>query len=294
MTHLPSYYYPFLGIIYLIRNISQLGPQFLRSLCVSFGLTLAVLAPVVALTFKYQRRLIHGLTRALFLRVLSDSRFLGISIPTWSALILTMGEASFLVALIMTEVFKKEKSKGLFKTILARRNVVLGPLAQVSKSGLISVSHMEHEEGIKESQKCVSPSPSHVVAKASAKSQQMAQRVGLWLLTLPLNFFPVAGPITFCYFNGKARVPDIHRRYFDMKRMTKSERENWIKAHEMQYTAFGFVAQGLELAPIIGIAFGFTNIIGAALWAVDLEKEQDALRNKKLLKDANSSKVIEN
>lgn len=234
MTHLPSYYYPFLGIIYLIRNISQLGPQFLRSLCVSFGLTLAVLAPVVALSFKYQRRLIHGFARALFLHVLSDSRLLGISIPTWSALILTMGEASFLVALIMGEVFKKEKSKGLFKTILVRRNILLGPLAQVSKSGLISVSHMEHENGIKESQKDASPSPSHAVAKASAKSQQMAQRVGLWLLTLPLNFFPVAGPITFCYFNGKARVPDIHRRYFDMKRMTKCERENWIKAREVK------------------------------------------------------------
>lgn len=234
MTRLPSYYYPFLGIIYLSRNLSQLGPQFLRSLCVSFGLTLAVLAPVVALSFKYQRRLIHGFVRALFLQVLSNSRFLGISISTWSAIILTMGEASFLVALIMGEVFKKEKSKGLFKTVLARSNILLGPLGQVSDSGPISVSHLEHEKGIKESQKGTSSSPSHAVAKVSAKSQQVAQRVGLWLLTLPLNFFPVAGPITFCYINGKARVPDIHRRYFDMKRMTLCERKSWIQAREVK------------------------------------------------------------
>lgn len=31
----------------------------------------------------------------------------------------------------------------------------------------------------------------------------------------------------------------------------------------------------------------------AALWAVDLEKEQDALRHKKPLKDAYSSKIVE-
>lgn len=30
-----------------------------------------------------------------------------------------------------------------------------------------------------------------------------------------------------------ARVLDIHRRYFDMKQMTKSEREAWIKSHEV-------------------------------------------------------------
>lgn len=236
MTQFPSYHYPFLGIIYLAQNISQLGPQLIRSLCVSLGVTLAVLAPVVALSFKYQRRLIHGFARTLLLQVLTDYRLLGISIPTWSALILTMSEASFLVAVIMGEVFKKEKSKGLFKTVIAKHNVLMGPLARVSVSGYITVSNLEHENDTKESQKDASPS-SRAVAKASAKSQQMTQRVGLWLLTLPLNFFPVAGPMTFCYINGKTRIPDIHRRYFDMKQMTKSEREAWIKSHEVKIKA---------------------------------------------------------
>ncbi|KAF9308478.1 hypothetical protein BG003_011043 [Podila horticola] len=201
-----------------------------------------------------------------------------------------MSEASFLVAVIMGEVFKKEKSKGLFKTVIAKHNVLMGPLARVSVSGYITVSNLEHENDTKESQKDASPS-SRAVAKASAKSQQMTQRVGLWLLTLPLNFFPVAGPMTFCYINGKTRIPDIHRRYFDMKQMTKSEREAWIKSHEVQYTTFGFIAQGLELVPVIGIVFGFTNVIGAALWAVDLEKDQYTLRNKKLSKAAYSSET---
>ncbi|KAG0027749.1 hypothetical protein BGZ81_005321 [Podila clonocystis] len=185
----------------------------------------------------------------------------------------------------MGEVFKKEKSNGLFKTVLSKHNVFVGPLAQVSKGH--TVSNSEHDKGSKELQKA----SSRTVAKASTKSQQMAQRIGLWLLTLPLNFFPVAGPLAFCYINGKARVPDIHRRYFDMKQMTKSEREAWIKLYEMQYTTFGFIVQGLELVPVVGTILGFTNVIGAALWAVDLENDQDALR-KKLPNNVYSSEII--
>lgn len=45
--------------------------------------------------------------------------------------------------------------------------------------------------------------------------------------------------------------------------------------HEVHYAdssySFGVVASVLELVPIASIFFAFTNQVGAALWAADLE-----------------------
>lgn len=38
------------------------------------------------------------------------------------------------------------------------------------------------------------------------------------------------------------------------------------------YTGFGIVATLLEMVPVLGIFFTFTNTVGAALWAADLER----------------------
>ncbi|KAK3836130.1 MAG: hypothetical protein J3R72DRAFT_450935 [Linnemannia gamsii] len=291
--------YPLLGIIYLFQHFRKLAPQFLKSLVYSFCVTILVLLPLSALTFKFQRRIIHTFLRFLFasLSFLFPSSqsftFLGFSLPTWSAMILTMGETTLLVTLVMGEVFKREKSKGLFKSVMTYNNVLFGPLATVQ----------HHHDKDKDSDNNNSGSGSDDTIKVSSTagkpivkkrrrdvvkdaSLQFGQRIALWLVTLPLNFVPVVGSVVFCYINGKAIVPDIHRRYFDMKRMTEEERKVWIQKRQADYTAFAFVSQALELVPFLGILFGFTNTIGAALWAVDLERPQDALRNRKLLDDA--------
>ncbi|KAF9133073.1 hypothetical protein BGX30_012430 [Mortierella sp. GBA39] len=293
MPRLGGALYPFLGIIYLFQHFRKLAPRFLKSLAYSFCVTLLVLLPLSAFTFKFQRRMIHAFLRFLFASLsfvfpsLQSMTFLGFSLPTWSAMILTMGETTLLVTLVMGEVFKREKSKGLFKSVMSYNNVLLGPLA--------TVEHHEHKENNSDDSDDtiqVSSIAGKPVVKKRRRdvvkdaSLQFGQRIALWLATLPLNFIPVAGSVTFCYINGKAMVPDIHRRYFDMKRMTEDERKDWIRKRQADYTAFGFVSQALELVPFLGILFGFTNTIGAALWAVDLERPQDALRNRKLLDDA--------
>ncbi|KAG0369437.1 hypothetical protein BGZ54_009943 [Gamsiella multidivaricata] len=214
-----------------------------------------------------------------------------------------MGETSLLVALIMGEVLKKEKSKGLFKVVIAQQNVIMGPLASVTHLHGVNKGPRQKENTlntIDESDDTVTVAATEaMISRKESKhrkrnvvksvSVQVGQRIFLWFVTLPLNFFPIAGPITFCYINGKARAPDIHRRYFDMKDMTVDERKEWVRKRQVDYTTFAFVSQGLELVPIFGIFFGFTNTIGAALWAADMERDQDALRNKKLLEDAYAS-----
>ncbi|KAG0293278.1 hypothetical protein BGZ98_002247 [Dissophora globulifera] len=218
-----------------------------------------------------------------------------------------MGETSLLVALIMGEVFKKERSKGLFKAVIAHNNVLMGPLATVTHHHQRQSGHKTRkvkdskDDTLKAADDTIAVAPTDAMISdrelrhrkrdmVKSASAQVGQRILLWSMTMPLNFLPVAGPVTFCYINGKARIPDVHRRYFDMKDMTAEERKEWIKRREAQYLAFAFVCQGLELVPVLGILFGFTNTIGAALWAVEMERDQDALRNKKLLEDANDSK----
>ncbi|KAF8977325.1 hypothetical protein BGZ46_007479 [Entomortierella lignicola] len=267
---------------------------------------MAIILPISAFTFKYQRRLIYYFLRSFLFffsfyngSINADS-FMGHSMSTWSALILTMGETSVIVALVMGEVFKRERAKGLFKAVIKNSSVSFGPLATVThhhpqlkgktRKGADVDELDDSEDSIdvvtKESSK---ESKQRKRDRVKAASMRAVRRVILWFLTLPLNFFPLAGQIAFCYINGKARVPDIHRKYFDLKGMTDTERKDWIKKRETQYTAFGFVCQGLELIPVLGIFFSFTNTIGAALWAIDLEQEQDALRNKKLLEEAYAS-----
>lgn len=263
-------FYPLLGIVYLFQHFRKLAPQFLKSLVYSFCVTLMVLLPLSALTFKFQRRIIQTFLRFLFasLSVVFPSSqsitFLGFNLPTWSAMLLTMGETTLLVTLVMGEVFKREKSKGLFKSVMIYNNVLLGPLA--------TVQHHEHHKAKNSDDsddtiQVASTAGKPVVKKrrrdvVKDTSLQFGQRIALWLVTLPLNFVPVAGSVVFCYINGKAIVPDIHRRYFDMKQMTEDERKDWIKKRQGDYTAFAFVSQALELVPFLGVLFGFTNTIG--------------------------------
>ncbi|KAF9110748.1 hypothetical protein BGX27_005923 [Mortierella sp. AM989] len=281
---LPTPAYPVMGVVYLARNISILGPQFIRSLCWALGIAVSTVTPLIAFTFKYQNKLITSVMDSAFPRLVG-TKILGIGIQTWSTMFLTMGESSLLVAIIMGEVFKKEKTKGLFQSVLMKDRVQVGPLAKVADNGVIKISTAEYAS--RDSR--LHGSQHKSLEKVTASTSHFGQRMGLWLVTLPLNFIPVAGPIAFCYINGKARSQYVHRRYFDMKEMSVQEREEWIKARKSQYTTFGVIAQGLELIPFIGILFGFTNTIGAALWAADLERQQYELRNKKLRDTAATS-----
>ncbi|KAF9897349.1 hypothetical protein BX616_005756 [Lobosporangium transversale] len=221
-----------------------------------------------------------------------------------------MGETSLVVALVMGEVVKREKTKSLFNAVLVQNNVSVGPLTTVTHHHPIAdTTHTKDKDGessdsdddnakdndIKYRQDSASKDTINVASTnlspqvtqrrkrdvIKSASVDLGQRILLWFVTLPLNFIPVVGPLTFCYINAKARIPDIHRRYFDLKEMTVDEREAWIKAHQSDYRAFAFVSQALELIPLLGIFFSFTNTIGAALWAVELERDQETLRKSK-------------
>lgn len=40
----------------------------------------------------------------------------------------------------------------------------------------------------------------------------------------------------------------------------------------LMMSSFGIAAYALEMVPLVSLLFAFTNTVGAALWAADLEK----------------------
>jgi len=98
-----------------------------------------------------------------------------------------------------------------------------------------------------------------------------------YVMYLPLNFIPVVGTVIFVLLQGRTRGNDVHTRYFQLKKWSNSQREEWLKENTAPYTAFGTVATLLELVPVASILFAFTNTVGAALWASDIESNDTSM-----------------
>ncbi|PFH58472.1 hypothetical protein XA68_13630 [Ophiocordyceps unilateralis] len=92
-----------------------------------------------------------------------------------------------------------------------------------------------------------------------------------YVMYLPLNFIPVVGTAMFLFLQGRNRGKLVHGRYFQLKKWSASQRSHWLDEHIGPYTAFGLVATLLEMIPLASIFFTFTNTVGAALWAADIE-----------------------
>ncbi|KAI4156823.1 MAG: hypothetical protein L6R39_000989 [Caloplaca ligustica] len=94
-----------------------------------------------------------------------------------------------------------------------------------------------------------------------------------YLMYLPLNFIPVVGTIVFVLLQGKRTGPAAHTRYFQLKHWNKDQQEKHIEQYRGAYTGFGVAAVLFELIPVASIFFAFTNTVGAALWAADIEQQ---------------------
>ncbi|KAG5926502.1 hypothetical protein E4U53_003073 [Claviceps sorghi] len=93
-----------------------------------------------------------------------------------------------------------------------------------------------------------------------------------YVMYLPLNFVPVVGTVAFLYLQARNRGEMVHGRYFQLKEWSTSQKREWLDKHTGAYTAFGMVATLLEMIPLANIFFTYTNTVGAALWAADIEE----------------------
>ncbi|KAK3191181.1 hypothetical protein K4F52_002769 [Lecanicillium sp. MT-2017a] len=99
-----------------------------------------------------------------------------------------------------------------------------------------------------------------------------------YLMYLPLNFIPVVGTLVYVYMQGRNRGRMIHDRYFQLKQWSKAQKAQWQQKHLGPYTGFGLVATMLEMIPVASIFFTYTNTVGAALWAADIEAASTSMQ----------------
>ncbi|KAL0261883.1 hypothetical protein SLS55_003316 [Diplodia seriata] len=100
-----------------------------------------------------------------------------------------------------------------------------------------------------------------------------------YIIYLPLNLIPVVGTVMFIILRGRKAGPAAHARYFQLKGMKSHQKEDFIEQRKAAYTSFGVPAVLLELIPVVGLFFSFTNTVGAALWAADMEQNNTTAPN---------------
>lgn len=98
-----------------------------------------------------------------------------------------------------------------------------------------------------------------------------------YLIYLPLNFIPVVGTAAFIFLQGRNRGKLVHGRYFQLKKWSNAQQGDWLEKHVGPYTAFGLIATLLEMIPVASIFFTYTNTVGAALWAADIEAKNTSM-----------------
>ncbi|KAJ3201424.1 hypothetical protein HDU67_001357 [Dinochytrium kinnereticum] len=102
----------------------------------------------------------------------------------------------------------------------------------------------------------------------------------LMAITLPVNAVPIAGNLLYIAMNGYWRGASYHIVYLAMRGLKFRESIQFFRDRRASYASFGCVAMALEMIPVLNCFFLFTNVVGAALWACDMENEiQQAVAN---------------
>ncbi|KZT53627.1 hypothetical protein CALCODRAFT_439850 [Calocera cornea HHB12733] len=96
--------------------------------------------------------------------------------------------------------------------------------------------------------------------------------VCVWLLELPLNFLPLVGPWLFIALQGLSSGPLAHYHYVLLVGLKKKERRVYFRRRRLEYMGFGTVCLLLQTFPILSTLVCFTNAVGAALWAAQVER----------------------
>ncbi|KAK7685692.1 hypothetical protein QCA50_011036 [Cerrena zonata] len=177
------------------------------------------------------------------------------------ALLLVGAESVFLVTFFARALFLEPALSQVFDTTLVSRGQ--NSLVRDGKTKYASSTKKEGIEG------------------ALVRPFQALSRDGLmkYLLSLPLNFVPVIGTVAFLFINGQRGGPGWHTRYFQLKGWDSARRKRFIESRKAEYTAFGMATMLFTFIPLVGLVFSFTNTVGAALWAADIEARENLIES---------------
>jgi uncharacterized protein involved in cysteine biosynthesis len=238
-----SFLYPIKGIFYFLSHRSLWRPLASRILP-TLGLSVGVIVSMFTFTYVPQLAMLV---------------FVNGPLAVFTTVLLILSESSTIISLLSRNFLLQDALLDTFDGTLVSRDAsnIVSEGRQL-KSGADPMAKLGK----------VLKSP---FAKFSPKA------LVRYVMYLPLNFIPVVGTVIFIIVQGRTRGWTVHDRYFQLKKWSASQREQWLKEHTGAYSGFGTVATLLELVPFANILFSFTNTVGAALWAADLEKKENAM-----------------
>lgn len=233
-----GYLYPFRGILYYVSH-RDLWKPLLSKLAPSVTLGLGI--TVFMFTFTY-------IPQAAILALVNGP------LAIFSTIVLVLNESSTIFNAISKAFIIDDALIDTFDGVLLAQNLtnIVSEGRQI-KSGTDPISKL-----------------GKIIKKPFARFTPQA--IIRYFMYLPLNFIPVVGTVMFVFLQGKKLGPTVHTRYFQLKGMKKSQRDEFVERRQAAYTSFGVPAVLLEMIPFFGIFFAFTNTVGAALWAADIEK----------------------
>jgi len=235
-----AYLYPLKGIYYFVSHKDLWRPLFSK---LTPAITLSVGVTTFMFVFAY-------LPQAAVMSFTSGP------VAAASAALLTLSESSTLIDVLSKTFLIADALVDTFDgTLLAQDCTSLVSDGRQVRSGGDNIARL-----------------GQLIKKPFAKFAPNA--IIRYFLFLPLNFIPVVGTVIFIILQGKGNGPAAHARYFQLKKWSKSQKEAHVETHRGAYTSFGIASYVLEMVPFASLFFAFTNTVGAALWAADMEKRQ--------------------
>ncbi|KAJ5376548.1 hypothetical protein N7509_013434 [Penicillium cosmopolitanum] len=234
-----AYLYPFKGVFYFITHKDLWGPFMSRA-----GRTISLGMGITTFMFVFT-----------YLPQMTIMAFTSGPLAAVSAALLVLSESSTITNLLSRSFLVEDALMDTFDgTLIARgQDSLVAEGRQVkSRSSGDAIARL-----------------GKVFTKPFSKLKPQA--IVRSLILLPLNLIPVVGTLLYVALQGKRVGPSLHARYFQLKGWNGSQSDEWVKRNRGAYTGLGISAFALEMIPFASIAFSFTNTVGAALYAADLE-----------------------
>ncbi|KAI0838086.1 hypothetical protein F5Y06DRAFT_269875 [Hypoxylon sp. FL0890] len=233
-----AYLYPFRGVAYFLTHKSLWKPFSCRILPV-LGLTAGVFASMFFFTYLPQLAILV---------------FVNGPLAVFTTVLLILNESSTLVNIISRNFLLQDALLDTFDgTLVARNATEIVSEGRQLRTGNDPIGRLG---------KIIKSPFEKFTPKALLR----------YIMYLPLNFIPVVGTVVFILLQGRTRGASVHGRYFQLKGWSSSQQRDWLERHIGPYTTFGTIATILEMVPVLSMFFAFTNTVGAALWAADIEQ----------------------
>lgn len=96
----------------------------------------------------------------------------------------------------------------------------------------------------------------------------------IFATTSPLAAFAPLLPLVLSIPSGSTATVPFMKQYLRMRGLTSyAEQQAVAESHKLAYTQFGIAVGMLTAVPFASWGFVFSNTVGAALWAADLEQQ---------------------